>query len=365
MPATAVASPPAPAVTASPVAAVPTPDPNARVLSVQEPPLSGDDVLAVQQRLLDLGYRQLGARDGFYGPQTAAAVQTFQAVHGLEADGIVGPQTQAQLFAPTALNSDVIVPIVETALCQQHIVLGGSYGGAWFNNAATESLLRGGERYRLYGASGSAGETIGSAPTLDLEPPYNNQYVLSLDPPPADTALVALGGDWEVQPRLVQPIGDAATRSVAEAAVIDYLQGAGIAQPLLSDADRFEVQAVDLLNDGRPELLISATRFSGAAEAVDALPGDYSLVLLQTADEDVPQTLLVTATVYPDEEGASGNETEFTPRAEHRPPQTFDLNGDGQLELLVTSRYFESDTAVVYGLIQGQVVELLFAFCGV
>jgi hypothetical protein len=51
----------------------------------------GEAVLALQRDLAALGYR-LDA-DGAYGPGTAEAVRCFQADHGLETDGIAGPQT--------------------------------------------------------------------------------------------------------------------------------------------------------------------------------------------------------------------------------------------------------------------------------
>jgi peptidoglycan hydrolase-like protein with peptidoglycan-binding domain len=49
-------------------------------------------VREVQERLWKLGYRP-GPIDGLFGAQTQAAVQWFQIKHGLETDGIVGPQT--------------------------------------------------------------------------------------------------------------------------------------------------------------------------------------------------------------------------------------------------------------------------------
>ena len=67
-----------------------------RLLSVTSPMLSGADVLAVQERLAELGYSP-GVPDGLYGDATAAAVRMFQAEHGLDADGIVGPRTLAAL----------------------------------------------------------------------------------------------------------------------------------------------------------------------------------------------------------------------------------------------------------------------------
>lgn len=53
-------------------------------------------LLAAQQRLTDLGYL-IGAVDGAQGQQTTAAVMAFQAVNGLQVDGVLGPQTQAAL----------------------------------------------------------------------------------------------------------------------------------------------------------------------------------------------------------------------------------------------------------------------------
>jgi peptidoglycan hydrolase-like protein with peptidoglycan-binding domain len=64
----------------------------------------GDAVLALQQRLHDLGY-WLGAPDGGYGQLTRQAVMAFQKYEGLSRDGIAGPATQERLAVagrPTA-----------------------------------------------------------------------------------------------------------------------------------------------------------------------------------------------------------------------------------------------------------------------
>jgi N-acetylmuramoyl-L-alanine amidase len=54
--------------------------------------LAGDDVLALQQRLLDLGFK-VGKVDGRYGHQTEQAVRDFQRNVGVPPDGTCGPAT--------------------------------------------------------------------------------------------------------------------------------------------------------------------------------------------------------------------------------------------------------------------------------
>ncbi|MDQ3406028.1 MAG: N-acetylmuramoyl-L-alanine amidase [Actinomycetota bacterium] len=55
-------------------------------------PISGDDVLTLQERLLELGY-DAGRPNGLFGAQTESALRNFQRDYGLSVDGICGPQT--------------------------------------------------------------------------------------------------------------------------------------------------------------------------------------------------------------------------------------------------------------------------------
>ncbi|MDI9521115.1 MAG: peptidoglycan-binding protein [Bacillota bacterium] len=69
---------------------------------------SGDQVRAVQQRLISLAYLS-GAADGIYGPRTALAVSEFQAKNKLAADGIAGKMTIAALNSANAIAKNVTV----------------------------------------------------------------------------------------------------------------------------------------------------------------------------------------------------------------------------------------------------------------
>jgi N-acetylmuramoyl-L-alanine amidase len=54
--------------------------------------MAGDDVFALQQRLLDMGFK-VGRVDGYFGPATEEALRDFQRNLGLPPDGTCGPAT--------------------------------------------------------------------------------------------------------------------------------------------------------------------------------------------------------------------------------------------------------------------------------
>lgn len=77
--------------------------PHERNLYVVTPRLDGADVIAVQQRLVDLGYVEVGEVDGYYGPKTESAVLRFQKMNGLSEGGMVDEQTWNVIFSKAAV----------------------------------------------------------------------------------------------------------------------------------------------------------------------------------------------------------------------------------------------------------------------
>ena len=73
----------------------------ARVLQLQLPYDRGPDVLALQNRLAQLGTRT-GSPDGVFGPMTAAAMRSWQARQGLPATGICDAECWKRLFPAAA-----------------------------------------------------------------------------------------------------------------------------------------------------------------------------------------------------------------------------------------------------------------------
>lgn len=67
-----------------------------RTLYLSRPYMRGDDVLALQERLNALGFDG-GRSDGIFGPDTDAAVRSFQKEYGIAEDGMFGLRSHASL----------------------------------------------------------------------------------------------------------------------------------------------------------------------------------------------------------------------------------------------------------------------------
>jgi len=57
----------------------------------------GQEILDVQKRLAELNYT-VSTFDGNFGPETEKAIKQFQLDRGLEADGVIGPETYRALM---------------------------------------------------------------------------------------------------------------------------------------------------------------------------------------------------------------------------------------------------------------------------
>ncbi|HVK26626.1 MAG TPA: N-acetylmuramoyl-L-alanine amidase [Actinokineospora sp.] len=101
-------------------------------------PISGDDVLTLQERLLELGY-DAGRPNGVFGAQTEAALRNFQRDYGLTVDGICGPETvralrqlspRARGGRPVLLREQERVRKAGPRLRGKRIVIDPGHGGA-------------------------------------------------------------------------------------------------------------------------------------------------------------------------------------------------------------------------------------------
>ena len=78
----------------------PTPSPTIEVRI--EKGAEGEDVLALQKRLMELGYLAIDEPTSYFGNATKAAVKLFQRQHNLQQDGICGEETIDMIYSEDA-----------------------------------------------------------------------------------------------------------------------------------------------------------------------------------------------------------------------------------------------------------------------
>lgn len=97
---------PTPTISPPPTATpTPSPSPTPEVVVSLKKGSKGPEVVALQARLIELGYMKPGSNDGSYGSGTEAAVKAFQETNKLKADGIAGKDTQGRLYSEEAIEA--------------------------------------------------------------------------------------------------------------------------------------------------------------------------------------------------------------------------------------------------------------------
>jgi FG-GAP repeat len=182
---------------------------------------------------------------------------------------------------------------------------------------------------------------------------------VALSPTPEKGA-IALGAPWNALPRKPQTTDP--TQKVYVDAVRDFLQTKGIKQ---SEVKIQSIIRVDLDGDGEEEALISATNYFQKEEGVPmrSPAGSYSMVLLRRVVAEKVETQLVQGEFYP--KAYVSDEASFNAPNAYNVIAVLDLDGDGKMEVVVASSYYEGEATTIYRCNPKKIEELLSVSCGV
>ncbi|MES2460156.1 MAG: FG-GAP repeat protein [Armatimonadota bacterium] len=263
--------------------------------------------------------------------------------------------------AHEAHEAEEFHPIVDM---QRGYLIGGSGNGRWIKPQAMAPLLKGREKYRVFGFSKYLGVGTGSKPKSEGPPCTETSYIRVTGAGiGGKTGVLAMGGKWNALPRV--PRIASTTQPVYLKIVRDLLRRNGISNPTV----RIEqIIRVDLNGDKTDEVLISASHYARAQKMPagpmgrEALPtgaeaGDYSLLLLRKETGGKVRTIVLDQEYYP-------KAKDFAAPSKSTVLSLLDLNGDGTLEIVVRSRYYEGDSTIVYHLAGDRAEEVLSSGCG-
>ena len=233
-------------------------------------------------------------------------------------------------------------------------VIGGYVDGKWLKSeTAGKRLSAPKTEYRLYSLTGEAGKvTVGkAAPDVDVCPDI---WMVPINPEPdLDKALIGVRASWDPAPRKAKSLDT--TQDVYVRAVTDLLSAKGITK---SKVKIKQLLKVDLDGDGEDEVLIACSHYQGEEDLTQAKAGDYSFVALRRVVKGKVQTQILEGDFYPKAaKDAAPNLYKIS--------GVLDLNGDGTLEVLVNSTYYEGGGLKVWQLQKDKLVTVLEIECGV
>jgi hypothetical protein len=234
---------------------------------------------------------------------------------------------------------------------------GATANGKWIKAEDAAKSIPDETTYRIYGLTQPVGEATGGQPKA-VESVCTDTLSVSLSPKPEE-GVIALAAPWNALPR--KPRVMDTTQAVYVDAARDFLKTKGIEQPKVKIDNTVRV---DLDGDGEDEVLISATNYFRKDNRVPmrSPAGSYSMVLLRRVVAGKVETQLVEGEFHPKAYVRKGDSFD-APNA-YKVVATLDLDGDGKMEIVVDSHYYEGEETTIYQCDPKKVESLLSVGCG-
>lgn len=238
-------------------------------------------------------------------------------------------------------------------------LIGGMVNGKWMDASVVAPKLTGGEKYRLYTLTARTGEGVGTKPKV-MADYCSDTMEIELSPRSTNgTEVLAVGGEWNAMPRSPQLLDK--NGPVYRAAVADILRSKRFVKPRINIA---QVLRVDLDGDGRDEVLVSASYYTDGMNN-DAGPmatrpksGDYSFVLLRRLIRGKLRNIIIDGEFYPAIKADTGPPNQYIVSA------VGDVDGDGIMEVIVRSDYYEGGSSTIYSVKGNKIKAMTSCGCG-
>lgn len=233
-------------------------------------------------------------------------------------------------------------------------LLGGVQNGKFVTAEKASKSVKVGDKLALYSF---IGREEGEMKLMEFKNDMDfctDFYYAKTDPEARSGIAVGSGMTWNLTPRIAKNIS--LTDKTYVGVIAAYLKTKKILKPRVKIT---QAMRVDLDGDGTEEVVLTATRYTGE-DSSDAANGDYSFILVRKIVGKTVRNIFVAGEFYPK-------------KAEFNAPNTYevsaiaDLNGDGKMELVMHSAYYEGSGSWAANIVGSKAVDIkeLSVGCGV
>ncbi|MEO6656550.1 MAG: hypothetical protein ABIO36_10755 [Pyrinomonadaceae bacterium] len=246
-----------------------------------------------------------------------------------------------------------IVPIIDLRIGG---LLGGVKHGKWIEaGIAAESIMNGAMDLDVYGLRGKEKTPFYAARRAPVEDVCQDFYRINMDDQKEQLAVgIGVNGGWNAMPRIPKRVS--VQNPAYNAAVVAFLKKEGVKRPVAKITQAFQI---DLDNDGIDEVLITATRIKSQF-GVGWRAGEYSFAMLRKVTKSGVKDYLLDGNIHRSAHDDDGAPNRFLISG------IADLNGDGKMEIVLYSEYYEGSASGAFEMIKGrpEVIEELQIECG-
>lgn len=247
-------------------------------------------------------------------------------------------------LAISGIAQSNLVPIVDLS---GGALLGGVQNGKWIAPAKVAPLMKKKSEFVLVGWNGVEEGGVSLADYNGEDEVCGDHWSFTFELEMKEGVGIGTNAKWNPAPRraTVIPTNNGTYRTI----VSSFLKTKGFRNPAI---DIKQIYKIDLDGDGVDEVLISASHYKRELYELPSV-GDYSFTLVRTAKGRVVQTHLLEGEFFPvrvPRDIWPPNVYEFTGVA--------DLNGDGRMEIIVSSHYYEGGTDGAFEIKDGKPVAI-------
>ena len=238
-------------------------------------------------------------------------------------------------------------PIIDV---QYGYLIGAIESGRWIEPTDATNSVKAGTKLTVYGVLGS----VATVDVLKLDTrnePCPDRPVVKLRPAKLTKGALAFAASWNASPRHPKSVGAKQHNDV----VRQFLRERGLRNPIVHIS---QIVSMDLDGDGQDEFVIAATHYKNGDQIPDESSANtYSFVMIERVVDGKTKTELVDGEFYPEAKADSApNRFEIA--------ALLDLNGDGKIDIVLRSAYYEGDEISVYEYQPMGVKKVLSVGCG-